>query len=139
MPWIAQAGLGRGCLLATALGLVGGGLTILVVGMTTVFVPQDLGYLGVGAEELHSLNARLVPLIAHARAGFGGGGLLFRSSDAQRHLVREAVAEPLAGAGLVGHDRLRRRDRSASSSSATMTPSIIPRPCSVPSCTRRGC
>jgi hypothetical protein len=51
---------------------VGAGLTILVVGMTWVFVPQDLGFLGVSVEELHALNPRLVPLIAHDRAGFGG-------------------------------------------------------------------
>jgi hypothetical protein len=40
--------------------------------MTAVFVPQDLEYLGVGVGELHALNPRLVPLIAHDRAGFGG-------------------------------------------------------------------
>jgi hypothetical protein len=71
-PWHSGAGLGRACLLAAAAGLVFGGLTILVVGMTCVFVPQDLGYLGLGPEELHRLNPRLVPLIAHDRAGFGG-------------------------------------------------------------------
>jgi hypothetical protein len=42
------------------------------VGMTAVFVPQDLGYMGVSLQELHALNPRLVPLIAHDRAGFGG-------------------------------------------------------------------
>jgi hypothetical protein len=72
VAWISKAGLGRGCLLAAAVGLVGAGLTILMVGMTTVFVPQDLGYLSARVEELHALNARLVPLIAHDRAGFGG-------------------------------------------------------------------
>jgi hypothetical protein len=77
VPWISQAGLGRGCLLATAAGLVAGGLTILLVGMTCVFVPQDLGYLGAGVEELRALNARLVPLIAHDRAGFGGAACCF--------------------------------------------------------------
>jgi hypothetical protein len=68
----SPAGLGRGCLLATAIGLVAGGFTILVVGMTCVFVPQDLAYMGLEVEELHALNPRLVPLIAHDRAGFGG-------------------------------------------------------------------
>ena len=29
-------------------------------------------YLGLSVEELHALNPRLVPLIAHDRAGFGG-------------------------------------------------------------------
>lgn len=71
-PWRSAVGVGRACLLGTALGLVGGGLVILLVGMTCVFVPQDLAYLGLGVEELHALNPRLVPLIAHDRAGFGG-------------------------------------------------------------------
>jgi hypothetical protein len=71
-PWRSAAGLGRACLLAAAAGLVVGGLVILLVGMTCVFVPQDLAYLGVGAEELRALNPRLVPLVAHDRAGFGG-------------------------------------------------------------------
>lgn len=68
----SPAGVGRACLLSTALGLVAGGFTILVVGMTCVFVPQDLSYMGLRVEELHALNSRLVPLIAHDRAGFGG-------------------------------------------------------------------
>jgi hypothetical protein len=55
-----------------AAGLAAGGLTILVVGMTCVFVPQDLAYLGLDPGDLHALNPRLVPLIAHDRAGFGG-------------------------------------------------------------------
>jgi MFS family permease len=71
-PWRSAAGMGRACLLLTAIGLVCGGLTILAVGMTCVFVPQDLAYLGLGVEEMRSLNPRLVPLIAHDRAGFGG-------------------------------------------------------------------
>jgi hypothetical protein len=45
----------------------------MAVGMTRVFVPQDLEYMGVTVAELHALNPRLVPLIAHDRAGFGGG------------------------------------------------------------------
>jgi hypothetical protein len=44
----------------------------MVVGMTSVFVPQDLTYLGVTPEELHAESSRLIPLIAHDRAGFGG-------------------------------------------------------------------
>lgn len=70
--YFSLAGLGRACLLATAFGMVAAGFTILVVGMTSVFVPQDLAYMGVCVEELHALNPRLVPLIAHDRAGFGG-------------------------------------------------------------------
>jgi hypothetical protein len=71
-PWSSGAGFGRACLLAAAAGLVFGGLMVLAVGMSCVFVPQDLTYLGLGVEELHRLNPRLVPLIAHDRAGFGG-------------------------------------------------------------------
>jgi hypothetical protein len=41
--------------------------------MTRVFVPQDLGYMQMTADELRLINPRLVPLIAHDRAGFGGG------------------------------------------------------------------
>jgi hypothetical protein len=77
-----QLGWGRALLLATASGLVLGGTTIMLVGMTRVFVPQDLRYLGLGAAELLAINNRLVPLIAHDRASFGGaiatcGVLLF--------------------------------------------------------------
>jgi hypothetical protein len=70
--WTSAAGLGRGCLLATAIGLTFGGLTIMAVGMTCVFVPQDLAFMDLSVAELHALNPRLVPLIAHDRAGFGG-------------------------------------------------------------------
>ena len=60
-------------LLLASLGIVGAGLTISTIGMTTVFVPQDLTYMGLTVEYLQSINPRLVPLIAHDRAGFGGG------------------------------------------------------------------
>jgi hypothetical protein len=66
-------GLGRALLLSTGAGLVLGGLTICFVGMTHVFVPQDLRYIGMAARDFNAINPRLVPLIAHDRAGFGGG------------------------------------------------------------------
>jgi hypothetical protein len=44
----------------------------MAVGMTSVFVPQDLQFMGLSADQLHSINPRLIPLIAHDRAGFGG-------------------------------------------------------------------
>jgi hypothetical protein len=71
-PWRSVPGIGRACLLASALGATAAGLVILVIGMTAVFVRQDLEYLGVSVDELRSLSPRLVPLIAHDRAGFGG-------------------------------------------------------------------
>jgi hypothetical protein len=69
----SPAGLGRLALTFTAFGMISGGLIIMSVGMTRVFVPQDLEYMGVTVADLHALNPRLVPLIAHDRAGFGGG------------------------------------------------------------------
>lgn len=70
----SRYGLGRLMLLLTAAGMVAAGLTISVVGMTSVFVPQDLTFMGI--EDRHALDAispRLVSVIAHDRAGFGGG------------------------------------------------------------------
>ncbi len=38
-----------------------------------MFVPQDLVFMGRGIADLDEVSVRLVPLIAHDRAGFGGG------------------------------------------------------------------
>jgi len=65
-------GVGRVLLLLATFGIIAAGLTIMTVGMTTVFVPQDIAFMGITPEELHHVNAHLVPLIAHDRAGFGG-------------------------------------------------------------------
>lgn len=71
--WVGAGGIGRGLLLVTALGMVMAGLTILLIGSTAVFVPQDLTFLGLTVADLSAINTHLVPLIAHDRAGFGGG------------------------------------------------------------------
>lgn len=97
--------LGRLCLLATAVGMIGGGVTILLVGMTCVFVPQDVAFLGLGLAEMDALNPRLVPLIAHDRAGFGGailccGVVLFFSVWCGR--PSRSLWQMLALAGVVG-------------------------------------
>lgn len=73
MRWRSSLGVGRACLLLTALMLIAAGITIMFVGMTRVFVPQDLQFMGRSAAELRAINPHLVPLIAHDRAGFGGG------------------------------------------------------------------
>jgi hypothetical protein len=65
--------LGQLLLLATGAGMLLAGATILVVGMTRVFVPQDLAFMGLAVADLDAANPRLVSLIAHDRAGFGGG------------------------------------------------------------------
>jgi hypothetical protein len=41
--------------------------------MTVVFVPQDLKFMGLDRDALREISPRLIPLIAHDRAGFGGG------------------------------------------------------------------
>ncbi len=71
--WRSVYGVGRGLLLLTSACLILGGLIIMSVGMTTVFVPQDLEYMNLCAADLEAVNPRLIPLIAHDRAGFGGG------------------------------------------------------------------
>ena len=64
---------GRWGLIATGLGLIAAGAAILFLGTTDVFVAEDLAYMGLTREMLQGVNPRLVPLIAHDRAGFGGG------------------------------------------------------------------
>jgi len=71
--WRSRAGAGRICLLLAAIGMIGAGFTIQGIGMTEVFVPTDLTYMGMTHARLDSINPRLIPLIAHDRAGFGGG------------------------------------------------------------------
>jgi len=50
---------------------IGGGV-ISWIGITRVFVPEDLQYLCATPAMLNEINDRLIPLIAHDRAGFGG-------------------------------------------------------------------
>ncbi len=72
VDWRSRAGLGRACLIVTALGMIGAGLTIQTIGMTQVFVDTDLAFIGLDRAQVQAINPRLIPLIAHDRAGFGG-------------------------------------------------------------------
>lgn len=63
---------GQLCIVLLGISLSVGGLVIAGVGVTDVFVPQDLAYLCLPADALQQWNAQLLPLIAHDRAGFGG-------------------------------------------------------------------
>jgi hypothetical protein len=65
--------LGRQGLLTTGAGITAAGLVILYIGTTEVFVAEDLAFMTVTRSSLDDVNPRLVPLIAHDRAGFGGG------------------------------------------------------------------
>jgi hypothetical protein len=83
-PWLlddrwgalrSPADLGWLCLTAGAAGAAVAGLEILRIGTMEIFVPEDLRFIDVATEHLHATNPRLVPLIAHDRAGFGGAVL----------------------------------------------------------------
>ncbi|CAG7645152.1 hypothetical protein ACFQI7_25330 [Paenibacillus allorhizosphaerae] len=69
--WL-RAQWGQLMLVSLGIALAVGGLVIAGVGVTGVFVPQDLQYLCTSPDMLNAINERLVPLIAHDRAGFGG-------------------------------------------------------------------
>jgi hypothetical protein len=73
----SPSGVGRALLLLSSVGISGAGLTIMTVGMTSVFVPQDLAFMGMTRSAMSAINPHLVPLIAHDRAGFGGALVSF--------------------------------------------------------------
>ncbi len=105
LDWRTRPGFGRICLLLTGLGKMGAGSVIMLVGMTSVFVPQDLQYMGLHANDLFAINPRLVPLIAHDRAGFGGGLLscgLMVALIVWRTRINAALWQAILIAGTVG-------------------------------------
>ena len=67
-----RAEQGRALVALCAFGILAAGITIGTVGSTAVFVPQDLEFMRLTRAELAAVNPRLIPLIAHDRAGFGG-------------------------------------------------------------------
>ena len=67
-----RANWGQLLLVIHGFGLLGAGLTISVIGVTEVFVPQDLEFMRTTADALSGAHARLVPLVAHDRATLGG-------------------------------------------------------------------
>jgi hypothetical protein len=71
-PERRRALVGQFLMILTGAGLFVGGAVISVVGLTDVFVPADLTFLGADAQALEAVNPRLVPFLAHDRAGFGG-------------------------------------------------------------------
>ena len=67
-----RALLGQLLLILVGGGLVVGGAVVSTVGLTGVFVPSDLEFLGTTSAALDAHNPHLLPFIAHDRAGFGG-------------------------------------------------------------------
>jgi len=98
---------GRILLGACALGLIFAGLTIAFLGMTRVFVPSDLKFIGLDVPALSRISPTLIPVISHDRAGFGGGLwsvgclLLFmaRRADLNRSLIEIVAIMGCAGFG----------------------------------------
>ena len=68
-----RVGRGQTLLLTNAAALFLGGAVIMIVGMTSVFVPEDLEYMRIQVCGLEDINPNLIPVIAHDRASFGGG------------------------------------------------------------------
>lgn len=63
---------GQLLLVGHAVAVLVAGLVISTVGVTVVFVHEDLEFMQTTAEHLKAANPRLVPLVAHDRATFGG-------------------------------------------------------------------
>lgn len=59
-------------MVVTGFGLLIGGVAVSAVGLTGVFVHADLEFLATDPGVLRAANGRLLPFIAHDRAGFGG-------------------------------------------------------------------
>lgn len=98
-------GAGRALLILSSVGLGLAGLTIMTVGMTAVFVPQDLEFMGMTREAIRAINPNLVPLIAHDRAGFGGALASFAVAmfgSVRYGRASKALWHTLAIAGIVG-------------------------------------
>jgi hypothetical protein len=97
---VARAGL-----MFLAAGMMAAGATIMFVGMTRVFVPQDLAFMQMTRADLQGISPRLVAVIAHDRAGFGGG--LFSTGIillfvARRARLTKSLVQIVAVMGLAG-------------------------------------
>jgi dihydroorotate dehydrogenase len=63
---------GQLLLIVHGFALLSAGVAISTIGITRVFVPEDLAFMQTTAEALQAANPRLVPLVAHDRTTFGG-------------------------------------------------------------------
>ena len=68
-----RAGLwGQLLFVAHGAAILVAGIVISSFGVTTVFVQEDLDFMRITADELLNINPKLVPVVAHDRASFGG-------------------------------------------------------------------
>jgi hypothetical protein len=73
--------------------------------MTSVFVPQDLAFMGMSRQAIGTIHPHLVPLIAHDRAGFGGALVSFgvaMSLCVWFARPSQSLRQALAAAGVAG-------------------------------------
>jgi dihydroorotate dehydrogenase len=63
---------GQLALISEAAGFIVAGLTVCVVGVTQVFVVEDLEFMQTTRQALVDAGSRVIPLVAHDRATFGG-------------------------------------------------------------------
>jgi dihydroorotate dehydrogenase len=63
---------GQLLLVVHGFSLLAAGTAISLIGVTRTFVPEDLAFMQTTAEALQAANPRLVPVVAHDRATFGG-------------------------------------------------------------------
>ena len=71
LPWRLSQ-WGQLLLIAQGAALITAGTIICAVGSTSVFVHEDLEFMQTTVETLRTANPRLVPVVAHDRACFGG-------------------------------------------------------------------
>jgi dihydroorotate dehydrogenase len=64
--------LGQSMFVISGMCLLSAGIVISIIGMNGVFVPEDLMFFSLTPEQITAFNEKLIPLIAHDRAGFGG-------------------------------------------------------------------
>ncbi len=107
-------GLGRALLLLSSIGISAAGLTITIVGMTSVFVPQDLEFIGMTRAAVSAINPHLVPLIAHVSRGFGRRVFEFRCGNVGLRTICASVTVVAAGINKRGSRRIRCSSRRAS-------------------------
>jgi hypothetical protein len=99
---------GRRLLMLCSIGLILAGLTIAAFGMTRVFVPSDLRFIGLDASALARISPSLIPVISHDRAGFGGGLcsigtlLLFMARCAEQSRSLAEIVAVMGCAGFAG-------------------------------------
>lgn len=55
-----------------AIGLFLAGVAVVVISITSVYVPEDLAFMALCGADIESFSKRLTPVIAHDRSSFGG-------------------------------------------------------------------